>query len=42
MLVKDKSAGFGLEGRLEHVDDIISTLALANCLQVEEIVDHYQ
>lgn len=42
MLVKDEFAGCGLGEGQAHVDNIIFTLALANCFRVEEAVDYYQ
>lgn len=30
-----------LKKQLGHISDIISTLALANCLKLDEVIDYY-
>lgn len=48
MLVKQKLAecklGLELELReqVEYVDNIFSTLAMTNCLQIDDRIDYYQ
>ena len=43
MIVKNKFDRYklGLEERLKHIDNIISTLALTNCLKVNKVINYY-